>query len=564
MRILKVDLTKEKVVFDQIPSEFERLIGGKGIASKLLFDVPARIDPFDPRNIIIFGIGPISGLPIPGASRVSCVFKSPLTGGYCESQCGGRLAREFRRANLYFVYITGKAKKPSVLVLNDKKAEIRDASEIWGMDTFEAEKVLRKEYGGEVAVIGQAGEKLVKFANISHRRGHQFGRGGCGAIMGSKNLKAIVVQGEGEVEIENLEEFEKFRNWLIEEAKEKLQSLSKYGTPGMVDVVNEVGAFPTRYWSKGRFEGAKKINAESLLKYVKRKTACYACNVACGLLAEVDGEEVEGPEYETIFALGALCENDDLKSIIKAAKLCDMYGIDTISAGNAIAFLMECCERGEVEYDAKFGDGEAVVEIVRKIAFREGIGDVLAEGTRIAAEKLKVSVEPVHCKGLEPPGYDPRSLLGMALAYAVSQRGACHMRSCAYRPNLVGAVNRLSTEGQAKLVKELEDLYCVVDSLVTCRFLSLPIIGPLQWKEISELYRIVTNRKISISELASIGEEIWKLTKLFNEREGLKDEVPEAFVNKPLILDGDKLVLRKEEFEKMIDEYYRLRGLKIG
>lgn len=564
MNLVKVDLTKKEIKTLEISKDWEKsYLGGKGIATKLLYEeLPPKIDPFSPQNVIIFGTGPINGIALPGASRITCVFKSPMTFAYGESQCGGYLALEFKRAGVDFLYITGKAEKPIYLAIQDGEVEIKDASHIWGKDTFETEEILRKDEGGEVLSIGQAGENLVRFACITHRRGRQFGRAGAGAVMGSKNLKAVVVRGSKEIDVAHPEELKEFRRWLINTARERLQSLSKYGTPGIMALTNVAGVLPTRYWTKGSFDGFEDINAEAVLKYVKRHNACYGCTVACGIIARSEEAEVEGPEYETLYALGSLCENRDLKSIIKAAELCDRYGVDTISTGNAIAFLMACSEKGEVDENVKFGDGDKVIELVKKIALRKGIGDILAEGTKRASEILRVSVEPIHVKGLEPAGYDPRGLYGMALGYAVSPRGACHMRSCAYRPNLAGVVDRFSPEGQAALVKDLEDMYCVVDSFVLCRFLCLPVIGPILWDELARLYRIVTGVKVAVEELKRIGERIYNLTRKFNEREGVReDKLPSFFFKSPLRVYGKEVVVREEDFKRMLEEYYRLRQI---
>jgi len=563
VKLVRANLTKKDIKYSEIPQQWQRkFIGGKGIASKLLYgNLTPNTAPFSPENIIIFGTGPVNGVLLPGASRLTCVFKSPMTSAYGESQCGGYIARELRRAGVEFLYITGKAEKPVYLLVDDGEVRIKDASHLWGKDAFETEDILKKDHGGEVLSIGQAGENLVRFACITHRRGRQFGRGGAGAVMGSKNLKAIVVKGSREIEVAYPEELKEFREWLINAAKEKLQSLSKYGTPGIMALTNETGVLPTRYWSKGKFNGFEDINAEAVLKYVKRNSSCYGCTVGCGLITKTEDAEIEGPEYETLYALGSLCEVRDLKSIIKVAELCDRYGMDTISTGNAIAFLMACSEKGEVDEKIEFGDGRKLIEMVRKIAFREGIGDILAEGTKVAAETLRVSVEPVHVKGLEPAGYDPRGLYGMALGYAVSPRGACHMRSCAYRPNLTGAVDRLSPEGQAALVKDLEDMYCVVDSLVLCRFLCLPVIGPILWEELAKLYKIVTGQPTTVEELKRTGERICNLVREFNKREGVtEDTLPSLFFKSPIKLYDRELVVRRESFEKMLEEYYRLRG----
>ncbi|MCD6493479.1 MAG: aldehyde ferredoxin oxidoreductase family protein [Archaeoglobaceae archaeon] len=567
MRIVRIDLISQKIGLSEIPKEWEKTyIGGKGIATKLLFELPQKIDPLSPQNILIFGIGPVNGVNLSGASRMTCVFKSPMTNGYGESQCGGFLAPEFKKAGVDFLYITGRAEKPVYLLIEDDNIEVRDASHLWGKDTFETEEILKKDHKGEVLCIGQAGENLVRFACISHRKGRQFGRAGVGAVMGSKNLKAVVVKGSSRVEVANPEELREFRKWLIKTARERLQSLTKYGTPGIMSLTNEAGVLPTRYWTKGSFDGFEDINAEALSRYVKKHTACYGCAVVCGIISKTEDAEVEGPEYETLFALGSLCENNDLKAIIKAAELCDRYGMDTITTGNVIAFLMACSEIGEVEEDIKFGDSEKIIELIKKIAFRERIGNILAEGVSRAAEILKVSVEPIHCKGLEPPGYDPRGLFGMALGYAVSPRGACHMRSCAYRPNLMGAVDRTSPKGQAALVKELEDMYCVVDSFILCRFVCLPVIGPILWEELAKLYWITTNEPITVEDLKKAGERICDLVREFNIREGVKeDKLPSKFLKVTLEKGmSERTLVSEEDFKEMLEEYYILRGWKRG
>jgi aldehyde:ferredoxin oxidoreductase len=463
-----------------------------------------------------------------------------------------------KKTGVDFLFITGKAEKPVYITLEDRNVEIKDASHLWGKDSYETERILRNDEGGEVLCIGQAGENLVRFACITHRKGRQFGRAGAGAVMGSKNLKAVVIKGSSEIEVADPDGLKEFRKWMLENIISKLESMKKFGTPAIMSLTNESGVLPTKYWEMGSFEGVEKINAEALQKYVRKNTACYACSVTCGKVTRIDDTEVEGPEYETLFAFGALCYNDNLKSIIKANDLCDRYGMDTITAGNVIAFYMACSENGEAEEKINFGDSNAILNLLKKIAFREGIGNVLAEGVRIAAKKLGVKTEPVHVKGLEPPGYDARGLYGMALAYSTSQRGACHMRSCAYRPNLTGVLNRLSAEGQAAMVKDLEDFYCVVDSLVFCRFLCLPVIG-MYWHDVAELFKIVTGSEISVEELKKAGERIWNLTREFNLREGVVDEKLPSVFFKPIKHYDTRLFVRAEDYERMVEEYWRLR-----
>ncbi|MCD6494271.1 MAG: aldehyde ferredoxin oxidoreductase family protein [Archaeoglobaceae archaeon] len=556
MNVAYVDLSKEKTKTKEI-KELDYFIGGKGAATKLLFNTPPKIDAFHPENAIIFGVGPLNGIKLSGASRMTCVFKSPMTNGYGESQCGGFIAHEMRKTGIDILYIYGKAKKPVYLLIENDNIRIKDASHLWGKDAFETEEILKKDHKGEVLCIGQAGENLVRFACITHRKGRQFGRAGVGAVMGSKMLKAVVFRGDKKIEVSEPEKLDEFREWLDLLIKEKLAGMKKYGTPNILPLVNEAGVLPTKYWQEGSFEKFESI-VDLMQKHVKRNSSCYGCIVACGKITKIDDVEVEGPEYETLFALGSLCYNDDLKTIAKANDLCDRYGMDTITTGNVIAFLMACSERGEVEENVKFGDKDSIIDLINKIAFRREIGDVLAEGVKRAAEILNVD-NGVHVKGLEPPGYDPRGLYGTALSYATSPRGACHMRAVAHRPNLVGIVDRTSPKGQAAIVKDLEDFYCIVDSLVFCRFLCLPSIG-MYWNDIANLYEIVTGVKLSVEDLKERGAKIFDLTRDFNLREGVKDENLPPIFFKPIKHYKKEFVIRKEDFEQMLQDYYRLRG----
>ena len=559
-----------------------RYIGGKGFGAKMLHEIaPPKVSPFDPKNPLILATGPVNGLALSGAAKLCAVFKSPLTEAWGESQCGGFFSPHLKRAGYDAIVVVGRAESPSYILVEDDAVEVRDASHLWGMDTFETEETLKKDHGREFQVlsIGPAGENLVRFACVNHAMGRQLGRCGAGAVMGSKKLKAIAVHGTGSIEVAKPDELDEFRKELNERIRERLRSLTEYGTPAIMALTNATGTLPTRNWTEGGFEGFERINAEAVKKLVKRNRACYGCAVACGKLTRVEkgpyaGAEVEGPEYETLFALGSLCGNDCLESIVKANEVCDRLGLDTISAGNVLAFAMECFERGLItEEDTgglrlEFGSHEAVVTMLEKIAYREDLGDVLAEGVRRASKIIGRGSEKfaIHVKGLEPPGYDPRGLKGVALAYAVSCRGACHVRHMAYRPNLTGTlpfregrIDRLSYEGQAEIVKELEDFHAVVDSMVLCKFVCLPSIGPILWDELARLYSIVTGLEVGKAELVERGELINDTVRLFNLREGLTredDTLPARFFEEPV--KGQ--IVEKDEFDKMLKKYYGLRS----
>lgn len=582
-KVLTMNLVKSKATIQVLDEELVlHYIGGKGFGAKLLSErIKPGIDPYDPANLLIFATGPVNGTILSGAAKFCAVFKSPLTRIWGESQCGGYFASQLKYAGYDTVIIKGNSEKPVYLTLDDDEIEINDATHLWGKDAFETEEIIKKDHGRkfEVLSIGPAGENLVRYACISHAKGRQFGRCGAGAVMGSKNLKAVAVRGSGSVQVASPEEFQEFRNELNGKIKERLKSLREYGTPPLMALTNVTGTLPTRNWTEGEFEGFEEINAEAVKrKLMRRSKACYACTVACGKISEVEsgpyaGTMVEGPEYETLFSLGALCGNDNVESIAKANEVCDRLGMDTISAGNVLAFAMECYEKGLITrkdaggIELTFGNHEAMIATLRKIAYRENLGDILADGVKKAAEIIGKGAEKfsVHVKGLEPPGYDPRGLKGVALAYSVSCRGACHLRHMAYRPNLKGShpfrggkINRLSYDGQAEMVKEQEDFYTLIDSMVLCKFVCLPTIGPILWKELTKLYSILTGIKRGRKELVNVAERINNMVRLLNVREGIgrkDDGLPKRFMKAPI--KGE--IVEEEQLGMMLDEYYKLR-----
>lgn len=581
-KILRVNLSQRKIQTENLSEEMCReYIGGKGFGAKILYEeTTPRTDPYNPSNPLIFATGPLNGTTLSGAAKFCAVFKSPLTEIWGESQCGGYFAPLLKYAGYDMVIINGRSEKPVYITVKDDEVGVKDASHLWGKDTFETERTIKEDHGKKFQVlsIGPAGENLVRYACISHAGGRQFGRCGGGAVMGSKRLKALAVSGSGSVEISRPDKFDDFRRELNEKIRERLKSLTEYGTPAIMALTNTMGTLPTKYWSEGRFEGFERINATAVKRMVKRSKACFACSVACGKVSEIKagpyaGTVVEGPEYETLFAFGSLCGNDSLESITKANEICDRVGIDTISAGNVIAFAMECYERGLITKEdtegekLTFGNHEAIISVLRKIAYREGIGDILAQGVRKAAKIIGKDAEKlaVHVKGLEPPGYDPRGLKGVALAYAVSCRGACHLRHMAYRPNLTGKppfgkgkIDRLSHSGQARMVKELEDFYTLIDSMVLCKFVCLPTIGPILWEELTRLYSIVTGVRVKKKELVTLATRINNLVRSFNVREGIDradGTLPERFTKERV----EGRIVKKEKLETMVDDYYRNR-----
>jgi len=597
-KIARINLTNGKVQAEILKEDLAlNYIGGKGVSAKILYDeLKPKIDPYDPSNTLILATGPVNGLALSGAAKICAVFKSPLTGIWGESQCGGYFAPQLKYAGYDVLIISGKSEKPVYITVEDGEVRVRDAAHLWGKDAFETEDIIKEDHGKDFQVlsIGPAGENLVRYACITHDKGRQFGRCGAGAVMGSKRLKAIAVKGNGKIEVAKPEELDDYRKDLNEKIRERLKSLIEYGTPAIMALTNATGTLPTKYWTDGEFEGFERISAEALRsKFFERSKACFACTVACGKISIIRKVPdtlplgsfatniesiVEGPEYETLFALGSLCGNDDLESIIKANEMCDRLGIDTISAGNVIAFAMFCYEKGIISkeetngVDLKFGNSRAIITMLKKIAFREGFGNVLAEGVKRAAEIIGRGSEnfAVHVKGLEPPGYDPRGLKGVALAYAVSCRGACHLRHMAYRPNLTGqkpfekgTINRLSYREQAEMVKELEDFHTIVDSMVLCKFVCLPTIGPILWDELTKLYTIITGKEAKKEDFVKIAQNINVTIRKFNQREGIRrshDTLPQRFFNEGLKTGASKGErVQKHEFQKMLNLYYKAR-----
>ena len=584
-----VNLSTGKISEKELDESFcKTYLGGKGFGASILYRETRRgLDPLSPESLLIFAVGPLNATLAPGANRFAAFFKSPLTGIWGESYCGGYIGTQFKRAGLDLLTITGRSRKPVYLQVDDGKVEIKSADHLWGKDTFETEDILTSDLGKEfqVAAIGPAGENLVRFACVDHAKGRQLGRCGIGAVMGSKKLKALAVRGSKNPEVANPEALNEIRRKILEDSKTKLQSLANYGTPAIAALTNSAGVFPTRNWTAGYYEKYEDISAETLKsKLYKRRRACYGCPIACCQISEVAegpyaGTVVEGPEYETLFALGSLCDNNMPEAIAKANELCDRLGMDTISAGNVVAFAMECYQRKILTSEdtggiqLKFGNHEAIMAILPQIAYRKGLGMVLAEGVRRAAEIIGKGSErfAIHVKGLEPPGYDPRGLKGMALAYAVNCRGACHLRHMAYRPNLVGKhafnpekpIDRLSYEDQPSMIKELEDYYAAVDSMIYCHFFCLPVIGPILWEEFTQIYNAVTGADASREALLEAAVRINDTIRLYNLRENVpKDTVfPERWLREKLKTGGSAgQIVHRAMLRRMLARYYQERG----
>lgn len=580
-KLLCVDLTEGEIKWTKTPEKLAHaFLGGRGLGAALLYkELKPGIDPLSPDNILILMTGPATGTPLPACPRWEAVTKSPLTGTYLCSSAGGFFGAELRFAGHDGIILRGKALKPTWLEIVDGRAELHDASGFWGLTTEETESAIRKELKDprvRVASIGQAGENLVRFANIQADQ-RSLGRGGPGAVMGSKRLKAIAARGHLKIEVADEEGLRVLARELIAEMRksEAVKILSWFGTTQFVDPVNEGGLFPTRNFQAGVFEHAVKINATSMReRLVKKDTACYACPIACGKYSVVaDGEYtntfVEGPEYETLWAFGAQCGVDRLDAIAAANMWCDRYGMDTISAGNVIGFAMECYERGLLSkrytggLELRFGDHGVVVELVRKIAFREGVGDLLADGVRNAAKKIGRGTGrfAMHVKGLELPAYEPRGAWGMGLAYATACRGGCHLKAWTLAAEVFAPeYDRFSTEGKAKLVFELQNARAVMDSTGVC------VLGwrAMGMEEMAKIMIVTTGWSFNAKSLLKAGEGIYNLERVLAVRDGVTrkdDSLPPRVFEETLPTGAAKGVkFQKRDFELMLDEYYKLRG----
>ncbi|MCJ7746362.1 MAG: aldehyde:ferredoxin oxidoreductase, partial [Desulfobacterales bacterium] len=444
-----------------------------------------------------------------------------------------------------------------------------DAKDLWGKDTyFTEDEVLKKvdKKGAGALVIGPAGENLVRYAVIENDYWRSLGRTGVGAVMGSKKVKAIAFCGEKKREVAYPDRLEEFAKETLERGKDNpgAQAYRRLGTPMLVAMNNAVGGFPSKYWHLGTFEGWEKISAEALLERCQvRPTACLRCFMACGNLSEIKegrhkGLKIEGPEYETIYAFGGLCMVHEIEEIVYLNDICDRLGMDTISAGSLCAFAIEASEMGRIKENITWGEVDKIAQLLHDIASKKGIGAILAEGIRYSAKTWEMEDVAIHVKGLDPAGYDPRVLKGMGLANATSDRGACHLRSTFYKAELAGMIPIDQMEGKAKLFLEFEDRFNIHDTLILCRFYR-DIYW--DWNYLSTIVEVTTGLKLNEAGLRKISSNIQNETRRFNLREGITpkdDTLPKRFFDEPLGKDGK--TIRREELQRMLQDYYALRG----
>jgi len=581
--ILRVHLSKEKLIEEKLPAELAKgYIGGRGLNSRVLYDEVNRdVDPLDAENVLIFGVGPLNGTTSPSSGRWTVTAKSPLTNILGDANAGGQFGAELKYAGFDQIIVKGRAEKPVYLLVHDGSAEIRDARHLWGKTTWETEEIIKKEIGGDVKVacIGPAGENLVRFACIICDLSRAAGRCGLGAVMGSKRLKAIAVLGTKGVEVADPQNFEKFTDELREKITEDPVSadLSVYGTPRLVRLANEYGWLNTRNSQSKFFEKADLISGYNLLKkYFVRSKDCFGCVIHCShIFAVKEGKYAgtigEGPEFEGLYSLGSNCGISDLPSLLKAHVLCNQLGLDTISTGVAISFAIECHQRKIITdesargLDLTWGNSDAMLELIRRIAYkRRGLGGLLADGVRKAAEKIGKGSRKfaLHIKGLEPPAGSVAHK-GNLLGFVTSTRGADHLRA-GWVDTAWGACERsgLPMEKKPLLVKWFQEMLAVADSLETCKFncISCSVIGPY---EMARLYSLATGWEVTEKEILKIGERIYNVERAFNIREGItrKDEILPKRYKAPITYGPAKgLRMESDELCSMLDEYYELRG----
>ncbi|MEM3765524.1 MAG: aldehyde ferredoxin oxidoreductase family protein [Candidatus Bathyarchaeia archaeon] len=577
-KVLRVDLTRKKAKVISLPEEWKiKYLGGRGFGARLYYDeIAPDTEPLSPENKLYFITGPLTGCPVFGPSKYHLVTKSPLTGKYLCSNAGGFFGVELKKAGYDGLIVEGKADKLTLLKIVDEDVEFKDVESLRGLTSSETQKAAKEEIDdplARVVSIGPAGENMVEMACIMSDN-RSFGRGGCGAVMGSKNLKAIAIRGTGKVTVKDVEKIKEIMRNEISALRETTREHTLYGSAQYIDVLYELGAYPLYNYTRTRVEGdsIKEISPINLRKkYLIRSTACFGCPVACGKLCRAFDNSMAELEYETIWALGPQCGIFDLNIIIKANEICDEYGIDTISSGNTIGFAMELYERGIISkrdtggVELKFGSGEALITTLKQIALKTSFGSVLGKGSKRASAIIGKNSEfyAMQVKGLEMTAYEPRAFYGMGLAFTTSNRGACHnVGGWTIRDELIQKkVDRFAVKGKGILVKNLQDVRGYIDAIGIC---TIPRRAMhLTDKPAVDVINLATGMDFA-GQLLLIGERIYNLERLILVREGVTrkdDDLPQRIKIEP-IPDGPAKGHRisQEILDEMLDEYYLARG----
>ncbi|MEW6662507.1 MAG: aldehyde ferredoxin oxidoreductase family protein [Bacillota bacterium] len=587
-KIVWVDLTEKSVVQRRVASdEVRKFIGGSGLGAKILYnETGPNTDPLGPENVLIFMTGPFTGTRVPTSGRHAVVTKSPLTGIWAESDIGGTWGTELKRTGIDGLVICGSSCEPVYIWVTEDCVEIRNAAHLWGKDTYEVEEVIKNEtdFKAQVTCVGPAGENLVRFASIMSdgKDGRAAGRAGVGAVMGAKRLKAIAVAGSKQTAVARPDELFRSIKDFLPVLVASTKARKEFGTAGSVISSESVGDLPIKNWREGSWkEGANRISGQRMAQTILTgRYYCSSCMIGCGRVVKVTngayaGVNGAGPEYETLAMLGSLCLVDDLEAIAMANELCNRYGMDTISTGAVIGFAMECYEHGLIsEQDAngislKWGNAEAVIELIHQIAQRKGLGKILADGVKRAAEEIGgIAAEfALHVKGLEPPAHDPRAFNSLAVAYATSNRGACHLQGFTHPYEIAATLpelglskpaDRFAVNGKGELTVNLQNFMAMCDSLKLCKF---AIVGGVTLTHLVEWLNYITGWDMDIQDFIKTGERLFNLKRMYNIRCGISrkdDSLPARLL---LLKRGsggasDNL----PPLGEMLAEYYRHRG----
>ena len=587
--VLRVDLTAGRIVKEPLNEQWAReYVGGRGVAARYLYEeCDPQVDPLSPENPLIFATGPLTATNASCGARYMVVTKGPLTGAMTTSNSGGKWGPELKYAGYDLLILEGESPEPVYLWIQDDEVQLRSAAHLWGKGVFETEDLLKRETGvpdASVAAIGPAGENQVLYAAIVNEKFRAAGRSGVGAVMGSKKLKAIVVRGTGAVSVarpRDLLEAQWAMKAELAEAPLTAEGLPAYGTLALMNVINEHGALPTHNYQQSQFEQAENISGEELAETrLLTNKACFACTIACGRVSRISDEGVgryamktsprnwkhatEGPEYENAWSLGADCGIDDFDAILKSNTLCNDLGLDPISLGATVAAAMELYEKGilteeQTGMPLPFGSGEALVALTEATALRQGFGDELAEGSKRMCDKFGEPDAFMGVKGQEFPAYDPRAIQGMGLGYATSNRGACHLRAYTVSAEVLAAEpeDPRATEGKADLVTAFQNVSTAVDATGLCLFVTFGTT----LESIRPILVAATGQELSDDELTQVGERIWNLERIWNNRAGLTatdDMLPKRMLEDAI--PAGPAAGEVNRLAEMLPEYYRVRG----
>lgn len=567
-KMLRINLSTKQVSIERPqPDRYRKFLGGRGLGCLYLWEeVGPEVQPLSAENKLIFMTGPLTGTTVPTSGRFTVTAKSPLTGTVFDSNSGGIWGVRLKKAGFDGLIIEGKAEKPVYVVIDENDVAIKDAGNLWGQDVPNTtDTIIGVEGAGySVACIGPAGENQVKISCIMNDKTRALGRGGLGAVMGYKMLKAIAVKGSKKIKVADEEKLQ----FLLYETDKWIKAnpitskgLPEFGTSVLVNLFNESGIFPSYNFQESQFKDAEKVSGETLAETIfVKKTGCYRCPIQCSRITRTSRETGEGPEYESIWALGPQCGISDLEIIAEANYLCNRLGMDTISVGVTIGCAMEMASNNVINTEIRFGDSSKLLALIKDIAYRRGLGLELSEGSKVLAANYNSLPFAMQVKGLELPAYDPRGVQGMGLGFATSNRGGCHLRAYMVGPEVLGVpkmVNRFSTQGKAGLTIFYQNLNAAMDALIICRFIGLAVSE----EYFARLVTAVTGEKFQPQDLHVIGERIWNLERIYNNREGFTgadDTLPLRLLQEPVKSGPSKGHV--VNLDPMLDDYYRFRS----